>query len=138
LVDQVFLDGQAAAHLVESRCEIAYFVSRRDGDRDVVVTRADSLGAGLEAPDGAHEDLGQRDRQQTDQEYHARSHQHHGLGERRLFGERLGRVDLGYDRPVQFGVLDHQGCVGLKGIVAEVVGRDQGSGLALLGVLGGW
>ena len=61
--EQLFLDLQIPAHLVESDSEIADLVARRDRYRDVVVAGADLLRAGLQSPDGPHEYLGDQHRE---------------------------------------------------------------------------
>ena len=131
LVDQVLLDGEAAAHLVEGHREIPDLVTGLDGNRDVVVTGTDPLRTLLEPPDRTDEHLRQQDRQQADPEDHAGGHQHDGLGERRLLDEGLGGVDLGDDRPMQVGVPDRHRREGLQGVVAQIVGGDHGAGFTL-------
>ena len=79
--EQLFLDLQIPAHLVESDSEIADFVARGDRHRDVVVAGADLLRAGLQSPDRPHEYLGDQHRGHADDENHRRGRQYQRPGE---------------------------------------------------------
>ena len=112
LDEQLFLDRQTSAHLVESLCQFADLVARLDGHVDVVVACADALRARLQSPDGPHEELGEEHRGDAHGEDDADGRQHDGPGERGLPLERLRGVDLADDGPVQFGVGNRDGGVG--------------------------
>ena len=134
LVEEVLLDGEVAAHVVERHGQIAEFVAGRHGDGNAVVARADLLGAALEPADRADEQPRQQHRRDADHEDDRHRRQHQPPGERRHRGEGLRGVDLGDDGPSQPG--DVGGRIGLQRLVAEVVVGDQRAALALLRQLG--
>lgn len=133
LVEQLFLDREVSAHLVESRCQITDLVAGPDGNVDVVVAGADLAGALLESPDRAHRRLGDEHRRYADHENHCGDRDHQVLAEPAQPRERIGVVPRGQDRPVQVGVGDVQRGVGLQLPVAHVVGGGDHARLAALG-----
>ena len=134
--EQLLLDRQISAHLVESDCEIAEFVTRLHGQRHAVLARADPLGTRLEPPDRPHEQTCQQHRRDADHEDDHRRREHQCARERRHRREGLGCVDLGDDGPVQALHVDRR--VGLQRLVTQVVVGDQGAALSSLRQLRGF
>ncbi len=132
--EELILDRQIAAHIVERLGEITELVVGVHRQRDVVVAGADLLGADLQPPDRPDEHPGPQHGGQAGDEDDESSGADQSEGEVALGGERLVGVDRGDDRPVQ--TFEVQRGVGLQGAVAEVVGGDQRSGLTALGCFG--
>ena len=135
LVEQVLLDREVSAHVVESDCQITEFVAGGHRKRHPVVARADLLRTCLEATDRAHEQPRQQHRRDADDEDDRHRRQHQRSRERRHRSECLRRVDLGDDGPPQ--PWNVGGRVGLQGFVTEIVVGDQRAALTPLRQLGG-
>ena len=101
LLDQVRLDLQAAAHVVERGRDIGELVARAGVDLHALLARGDALRRGLEPAQRPHEDLGEHEREQADEDDHARGGEDQVAGEVLDRHERLGGGLLRDDDPVQ-------------------------------------
>jgi hypothetical protein len=101
LGEQAFLDLQISAHLVESDCEIADFISRGDRYRHLVVAGADFFRPGPQSPDGLYEHMGDQHREHAQDENQRRGRHDERPGECLDPGIGLGTVSGRQDRPAQ-------------------------------------
>ena len=128
LLDEVRLDLEAAAHVVEGGRDVGELVARAGVDLDALLAGGDPLRGGLEPAQRPHEDLREHEREQADEDDHAGGREDEVAREVLDGHERLGRGLLRDDDPVQS--VDAERGVGREAVATEVVALEQRAVLA--------